>query len=143
MAERTYEGMFLLDANRYSRDSSGVTGRVTEMIEKCGGELLVSRLWAEQKLAYPINGNRKGAYWLAYFTMASDKLSDLNRAGQLNNDIMRQLVLTVDDRLVEPLVAHAKGTGAAKPSTPAPEAAAEKPKGEADGGGTAVATKDS
>ena len=118
MAERTYEGMFLLDANRYSRDQAGVTGRVTEMIEKCGGQVLVSRIWAEQKLAYQINGQRKGAYWLVYFHMDSSRLKELNRASQLNNDVLRDLVLVVDERLADALVAHAKGeTPAAAPGS--------------------------
>ena len=104
MAERTYEGMFLLDANRYSRDSAGVTGRVSEMIEKCGGEVLVSRMWAEQKLAYQINGQRKGAYWLVYFKMDGSRIGELRRAAQLNNDVHRDLVLAVDDRLASAMV---------------------------------------
>ena len=128
MAERTYEGMFLLEANRYSRDQAGVTGRVTEMIEKCGGEVLVSRIWAEQKLAYPINGQRKGAYWLVYFKMDSNRLKELTRASQLNNDVMRDLVLSVDERLADALVAHAKGETPPPADAPAAEpAASEKP----------------
>ncbi len=129
MAERTYEGMFLLEANRYSRDQAGVTGRVSEMIEKCGGTVLVSRIWAEQKLAYPIRGQRKGAYWLVYFKMDTSRLTELTRASQLNNDVMRDLVLAVDDRLADALVAHAKGETppvedapvAETPEKPAPE----------------------
>ena len=131
MAERTYEGMFLLEANRYSRDQAGVTGRVSEMIEKCGGTVLVSRIWAEQKLAYQINGQRKGAYWLVYFKMDTSRLTELTRASQLNNDVMRDLVLAVDDRLAETLVAHANGEtpeAPAEPEKPAPEKPApEKP----------------
>jgi len=126
MAERTYEGMFLLEANRYSRDQAGVTGRVSEMIEKCGGTVLVSRIWAEQKLAYQINGQRKGAYWLVYFKMDTNRLTELTRAAQLNNDVMRDLILAVDDRLADALVAHAKGEtpepeAPEKPEKPAPE----------------------
>ncbi len=102
--------MYLLDANRYSRDPANVSGRVGEMIEKCGGQMLASRLWAEQKLAYPINGQRKGAYWLTYFRLDSRKLPELRRAAQLNNDVVRDLVLKVDDRLVDTLVSHATGT---------------------------------
>ena len=68
--------MFLLDANRYSRDAGGVTGRLNEMIEKVGGELLVSRLWAEQKLAYPINGQRKGCL---LYTSPSPRDATLSR----------------------------------------------------------------
>lgn len=126
MAERTYEGMFLLEANRYSRDQAGVTGRVSEMIEKCGGTVLVSRIWAEQKLAYQINGQRKGAYWLVYFKMDTNRLTELTRASQLNNDVMRDLVLVVDERLADALVAHAKGE--TPPEEPAETPAApEKP----------------
>ena len=108
MAQRVYEGMYLLDSNRYSRDASGVSGRIGEMIEKCGGEVLVGRLWAEQKLAYPVDGHRKGAYWLVYFRMDSGKLTELKRAAQLNGDVLRELVLTVDPRLVDTLVEHAR-----------------------------------
>lgn len=126
MAERTYEGMFLLEANRYSRDQAGVTGRVSEMIEKCGGTVLVSRIWAEQKLAYPIRGQRKGAYWLVYFKMDTSRLTELTRASQLNNDVMRDLVLAVDDRLADALVAHAKGETPPVEDAPAAEAP-EKP----------------
>ncbi|MCA9262230.1 MAG: 30S ribosomal protein S6 [Planctomycetales bacterium] len=116
MAERVYEGMFLLDFNRHARDPKGVTGKVHEMIEKCGGELLVGRLWAEQKLAYPIGNHRKGTYWLTYFKMDSGKLTELTRAIRLNGDVLRELILTVDPRLVETLVQHAKGAGAAPSS---------------------------
>ena len=110
MAERVYEGMYLLDSNKYVRDSVGVSNGINEMIEKHGGEVLVSRLWSEQKLAYPINGHRKGTYWLVYFRMNADKLTELKRAGQLNNHVLRDLVITVDDRLVDTLVSHAQGT---------------------------------
>lgn len=111
MVKRVYEGMFLLEANRYSRDPGNVSGKITELIEKAGGETLVSRLWAEQKLAYPINGHRKGVYWLTYFRMESERLKELTRACKLNNDVMRELFVVVDPRLVETLVSHAQNSG--------------------------------
>lgn len=109
MATNVYETMFILDSNRYARDPGGVSGQIPEMIEKFGGEVLVSRLWNEQKLAYPIDGHRKGTYWLAYFKFDSQKLAELNRAIQLNEAIVRSLTVKVEPRLVEPLVAHARG----------------------------------
>jgi len=124
LAERVYEGMYLLDANKYSRDPGNVSTRVGEMIEKCGGEVLASRLWAEQKLAYTINGQRKGAYWLTYFRLENSKLGELRRAAQHNNDILRDLVLSVDDRLVEALVSHASSDGKSEPAPAKPSAAA-------------------
>jgi len=126
LAERVYEGMFLLDSNRYARDPSVVSGRIGEFIEKCGGKLEVSRLWSEQKLAYQMGRSRKGVYWLTYFTMDSGRLTELNRAAKLNGDIIRHLVVTLEPRLVETIIAHAKGEAKDEPAPEAkPEAKAE------------------
>ncbi len=107
MNKRVYEGLFLLDSNRYARDPSGVPAQIGETIKKHGGEMLASRLWSEQKLAYQINGHRKGTYWLTYFKIDSDKLSGINRQFQLNDAVLRNLVLAVDQRLADTLVQHA------------------------------------
>jgi small subunit ribosomal protein S6 len=107
LADQVYEGMFILDAGKYGRDQAGVSGQVNKMVEKLGGELLVSRLWEERRLAYPIEGQRKGAYWLTYFRIDGEKIGDLNRQCQLNDNVLRNLVLKVDPRIVDALVAHA------------------------------------
>jgi len=67
--------MFILDSNRFGRDPDGVSGQISELIEKLGGEILVSRLWEERRLAYPIKGQRKGTYWLTYFRLAGGQLA--------------------------------------------------------------------
>ena len=69
MAERTnvYEAMFIFDSNRFARERAGLPAEVEKAIKAAGGEVLVSRLWEERRLAYPIAGQRKGTYWLIYF----------------------------------------------------------------------------
>ena len=124
---KVYEGLFLFDSNRYARDPAGVPAAVNDAITAAGGEMLASRLWSEQKLAYPINGHRKGTYWLTYFRIDPAKLSGLNREFQLNDSVLRNLVLTVEPRLVEPLVAHANGVPTAAEAAEAAAAAEEKP----------------
>ena len=104
---KVYEGLFLFDSNRYGRDPAGVPAAIDTTITNAGGEMLASRLWSEQKLAYPINGHRKGTYWLTYFKLPTDKLPAINREFKLNDSVLRNLVLAVDERLVEPLVQHA------------------------------------
>ena len=116
MAENVYEGLFLLDSNRYARDPSGVSARIEQTVSKLGGEVLASRLWNEQKLAYPIAGQRKGTYWLTYFRIDSSQQSPLTREFRLNEAILRNLILKVDDRLVDALVEHAAGREAAEPA---------------------------
>jgi small subunit ribosomal protein S6 len=103
-----YEGMFILESNRFGRDPETVSGQVPAMIQKLGGEMLVSRLWEERRLAFPIKGQRKGTYWLTYFRLDSSRLADLRRQCQITEDILRVLFLKVDPRIVDTLVAHAK-----------------------------------
>ena len=83
------------------------------MAEELGATVLVSRLWAEQKLAYSVEGHNKGTYWLAYFEMDTDRLTEFSRACQLNEAELRHMALKLDKRLVEPMVAHAKGESVA------------------------------
>lgn len=109
MAENVYECMFIFNANAYARNPTGAANGIEEIVKSSGGEMLASRLWNEQKLAYPINGHRKGAYWLTYFRIDGSKMSKFNRACQLNDMVMRHLAIKLDPRLVEPMVAVAKG----------------------------------
>jgi small subunit ribosomal protein S6 len=99
--------MFILDSNRFSRDPGGVAGQISHMVEKLGGQMLASRLWEDRRLAYPINGHRKGTYWLSYFKLDSSQISPLNRECQLNENILRTLVLKIDARIADALVSHA------------------------------------
>ncbi len=109
MAIQCYDCFFLFDSNKYNRDPGGVAGNVQNLIQSLGGEILASRLWEERKLAYPINGQSKGTYWITYFKMDTSRMTEFNRACRLDENIMRFLVTTVDPRLVDTLVAHALG----------------------------------
>lgn len=109
MAQVVYECMFILDSNKYARNPGEVAASINDLIQKCGGEVLVNRLWNEQKLAYAIEGHRKGTYWLSYFRMESKNLTTFNRQCQLNDAVVRFLTLKVDHRLVDVLVEHALG----------------------------------
>ena len=108
MAENVYEGMFILDTGHYGREPDVVSDRVRKMIEEVGGEVLVSRLWEERRLAYPIRGHRKGTYWLTYARLDGKKLVDIQRQCQLTNSILRALFVKVDPRIVDTLVEHAQ-----------------------------------
>ena len=103
-----YEGMFILDSTKYSRDPDTVTGQLNDLVTEHGGTVLVSQLWDERKLAYPINGQRKGSYWLIYFSIDGTKLAALERQCELNENVLRRLILKIDPRLAEPLVQHAQ-----------------------------------
>ena len=108
MAEYIYEGLFILNSNRYGRDPEGVAGSIQSLIEKQEGTVLVSRLWEERRLAYPINGQRKGTYWLTYVRMDGEKIADLNQQANRDDDLLRHLVIRIDPRIADALISHAQ-----------------------------------
>ncbi|MCH2178450.1 MAG: 30S ribosomal protein S6 [Mariniblastus sp.] len=128
MAEKVYECMFIFNANAYAKNPGAAAKAVQDVTETVKGELLASRLWNEQKLAYPINGHRKGVYWLAYVKMESTEVTKFNRGCKLTDMMLRHLVVGIDSRLVETMVAAAKGEALPEVEEPVNEApAAEAP----------------
>jgi small subunit ribosomal protein S6 len=124
-----YEGMFILDPAKFARDPGAASQQVADMITQQGGTVLAARIWDERKLAYPIKGHKKGVYWLTYFKMPSGGLTALERQCEISDDIIRKLVLKVDDRIADALVQHALA-GDAQPrrsSAPQPAAAPAAP----------------
>lgn len=114
MSENVYEGLFILNSELYARTPDEISGQMAAFIEKTGGEVLLSRLWDERKLAYPIKGHKRGTYWLTYFKIEATKIKELNRQFQITDSILRFMFLKLDPRIVEAVVEHAK-EGPAKP----------------------------
>lgn len=108
MALNVYEGMFILDSAQFSRDPDGISNQITKLVQDAGGEILVSRFWEERRLAYPVQGQRKGVYWLIYFRLDSLSLAELNRQFTLFDANLRHQFIKIDKRLVDQLVEHAK-----------------------------------
>ena len=126
MSQNVYEAMLIFDSNRFARDPDKLPKEIAELITSKGGEVLISRLWEDRKLAYPIRGQRKGTYWLIYFRANPDQIKPLNRQCEINEMILRQLILKVHPHLEEPILAHARGEVDVESEAPeVPEAATE------------------
>jgi small subunit ribosomal protein S6 len=119
---QVYEAMFIFDSSRFARERVALPAEVEAMIKANGGEVLVSRLWEERRLAYPINGQRKGTYWLIYFRSPTSAIIPLNRQCEIHDGILRQLVLKIHPHLVDAIIEHAKA-GPAPPPAPVPAGA--------------------
>ena len=129
MSESTavYEGMFILDSNRFARDRDGLPNDLKTIVEEAGGQIELSRLWEERRLAYPINGQRKGSYWIMYFRGPTSAITELNRQFELKDGVLRHLFIRLPDALVDPILEHAKGASAPAPSAAVDEQAAKTP----------------
>jgi small subunit ribosomal protein S6 len=111
LANVTYEGMFLLDSNRYSANTEGVKGEVQALLDRVHAKVLATRVWQDGKLAYAIDGHRKGVHYLVYFEMDSRQLTELERLVKFNESILRHMFIKLPVALIEPMLAMATGKG--------------------------------
>jgi len=133
VAVNTYEVMFLIDSNKYAGDPDGSLGEINKILERVGAETLAARPWQDGKLAYPVEGRRKGLHYLTYLKMEGKNLDELTRLCKLNDIVLRHLTIKLDAALVEPMVAVANGespTAPAEKAAPEEKAASEKPAAE-------------
>src|SRR5579864_5185484 len=108
MPANVYECMFLLDTNKVAGDVPAAAQQLRGILERNHAEVLASRPWDERRLAYPIKNHKKGLYYLTYFRSEGKNLINIERDVALNELILRSMVLKVDPKLVETMLALAR-----------------------------------
>ena len=130
MAKRNYECMFVLNSGKFASDPSGAESTLKDLFDRVAAEVVVQSPWQDGKLAYPINGHRKGTHYLTYFKMDSSQSDEFNRLCKLNDLILRQLVIehsdTLFDAMSQALIQHGQGEPAAAEGTESKEGAKAK-----------------
>jgi ribosomal protein S6 len=97
VAAKLYEGMFLVDSALAASDWQGVNDTIRSILERFGAEIVTTDKWDERKLAYDIKGKSRGTYILVYFRVNGERITEIERTFQINENIMRVLILCVDD----------------------------------------------
>jgi small subunit ribosomal protein S6 len=100
--------MFLLDTNKVSGDVPAAAQQLHTILEKNHAEVLASRPWDERRLAYPIKNHKKGLYYLTYFRTEGKNLVNIERDVALNELILRSMILHIDPKMVETMLALAR-----------------------------------
>lgn len=109
MAANVYECMFILDSSKVAGNLETAEKSLRAILEKHNAEVLVSRLWDERKFTYPIKNQKKGIYFLTYFSSEGKNLVPIEHDCALNETILRLLVLKIHPKLVETMLSLAKG----------------------------------
>jgi small subunit ribosomal protein S6 len=120
LAEKLYEGMFLLDSARFATDPDGMTKTLTGLIEKAGGVIDSHRPWQDGRLAYEINGQRKGLHYLVYFRMPGKNTAEFDRTCRLNDAILRYILITHPHALYDHMVESLNAGHVSEPEEVAP-----------------------
>jgi small subunit ribosomal protein S6 len=109
MAVSVYECMFLLDTTKVAGDVAAADKTLRGILEKHHAEVIVSRPWDERRLTYPVRKQKKGLYFLTYFSSEGKNLAEIEHDCALNEMILRMLILRIDPKLVDTMLSIAKG----------------------------------
>lgn len=113
--ENLYEGMFLVDSGKFAMDSDGVIADIMAVLNRAGATVVAHRPWQDGKLAYEIEGMKKGLHYIVCFRMPTSGMKVLTRQAQLSETIVRNLIIHQPQEVFDATVAAISGT-----SVPAP-----------------------
>ncbi|MEM1356384.1 MAG: 30S ribosomal protein S6 [Planctomycetota bacterium] len=99
MADATpvlYEGLFLISQSAMSGDIEGAKAHVQEMLDRAEAEVLALNKWEERKLAYPIEGQKRGTFLISYFKARPTQIANIERDCNLSEQVLRVMFIRAD-----------------------------------------------
>lgn len=91
-----YEGMYIINSRLSEGAREKALERITKGIVDRGGEILKLHDQGRKRLAYEIEGNHEGYYYLLYFNAPPSLIEQLWREYQLNEDLLRFVTLRAE-----------------------------------------------
>jgi small subunit ribosomal protein S6 len=108
--------MFVVYNKDAQSDHAYLEEHIRGLLEKVGARLVRMSKWDERQLAYEINGQRDGIFYLTYFDAAGESISELRHEIELSELVLRLLILRLDEIPTEEEVARRSGRGGEKAS---------------------------
>jgi small subunit ribosomal protein S6 len=90
-----YEAMFLV-SQAAAHDLGACVKHVKEVLARGKADIIAFKKWDERRLAYEINKQKRGVYFLTYFSADPVNIETIERQAHLSDDILRVMVLRCD-----------------------------------------------
>lgn len=125
----SYEALFVVNCENGDDAVKATVEKFTGLIAANGTVDEVNE-WGKRRLAYPINDIPEGYYVIVNFKSGSDFPAELERLFNIDESIMRSLVVKLDVKKIE--AKKAKAAAAAAKVAAAAAAKAEEPASDAE-----------
>ena len=93
--KKQYEAMFLFDPG-FAGDFANAEQEIQRILDRAEAEIILCCRWDERKLAYEVDGRKRGVYALTYFLVDPTRLRGIERYVQLSESVLRVLILRAD-----------------------------------------------
>ncbi|MEA2051107.1 MAG: 30S ribosomal protein S6 [Campylobacterota bacterium] len=95
---RHYETMFIVKPTLTEEETVAQIETVKSNIEKNGGEIVAVDDMGTRNLAYEIQKQKRGYYYVVYFTAPSEAILELERNYRVNEDIIRFIFIKYESK---------------------------------------------
>ena len=92
---RAYEAMFLVTQG-FASDLKACVAQIQEILDKGKVSVIAMKKWDERRLAYEIDKQKRGVFFLVYFRGSTENVATIERACNLSENIMRYLILSAE-----------------------------------------------
>ncbi|MCA9050171.1 MAG: 30S ribosomal protein S6, partial [Planctomycetaceae bacterium] len=93
-------------------DPDAVVAAIMDIMTRAGATVVAHRPWQDGKLAYEIDGHRKGLHYIVCFRMPGAGIDVVTRQCHLSEVIIRQLVIRHTEELFNAMVEAISGSPA-------------------------------
>ncbi len=93
-----YETMFILKPTLTEEETVAQIDLVKATIEKNGGEIVACDDMGSRNLAYEIEKNKRGYYFVAYFKGAPSGILEIERNYRINENILRFIFIKYENK---------------------------------------------
>lgn len=120
-----YECMFIADISAGVDAAAPTVQKFVNLIDT-NGEIVDVAEWGKRRFEYPINDKNEGYYTVVTFKAQSDFPTELERLLNIDESVMRYMVVKIDDAVAERVARRAADRAAAAAAAEAEaQAAAE------------------
>ena len=102
----SYESLFIVDVTRGEEATEATVNKFMSVIE-ANAEVVDVAKWGKRRLAYPINDMPEGYYVVATFKAAPEFPSELERLFNIDETIMRSMIIKLEYDAAEKKAAKA------------------------------------
>ena len=95
---RHYETMFIVKATLTDEETQAEIATVKANIEKNGGTIVSVEDMGSRNLAYEIEKQKRGYYYVIYFTAPSESITELERNYRVNESIIRFIFIKSESK---------------------------------------------
>lgn len=92
-----YEMMFIVKSTLEETKIKEEAETLKNVITSMNGELTESKEIGNKKLAYPINKEITGYYFVYNFTADNELIAELDRKARIDENIVRHMIIRLDE----------------------------------------------